>query len=76
MVKWVPLLANVYGSMCLLKDMGWVRFHPSIKEKLGIKKLDVGLDALVFLEPQRLNNQVLFRDTHFQGRMLFYAVQA
>lgn len=38
-VKWVPLLAKVHESMCLLKGMGWICFQSSIKVHLGIKKL-------------------------------------
>lgn len=54
-VKWVPLLANVYGSMCLLKGICWIHFQASVKGHLEIKKLDGGPDSLVFLEIRRLN---------------------
>ena len=70
MVKLVPLLANVYGSMCLLNGISSIRFQASVKGNVGIKKLDGGSDSLVFLETQRLNNQALLQDTHCQERKL------
>ena len=51
-VKWVPLLAKVHESMCLLKGMGWIGFQYSSKVHIGIKKLGKEIRSSCFQDPK------------------------
>lgn len=62
MVKWVPLLANVHGSVCLFKESV---FSLQLRGIYESRSWVEGSDPLVLPDTQRRTNQGLLWDTQF-----------